>query len=126
MTGRSVPGLLQAAVAAGCVGFVHKQQGLGELVETIRAVHSGAAVFPATMVQQLNHGAANLVGMLSGREVEVLQELARAKTVSEIAAELELSVNTVRNHVSAILAKLDARSQLEAVLIGLRSGSIAL
>ena len=63
---------------------------------------------------------------LSAREREVLQLLAEAMTTSEISSHLHLSVHTVRNHVRQILAKLGARSQLEAVVLGVRSGEVAI
>jgi PAS domain S-box-containing protein len=59
---------------------------------------------------------------LTARELEVLARLAAGRDVREIAAELRISEHTVRGHVKSILQKLHARSQLQAVVIGLQSG----
>lgn len=60
------------------------------------------------------------VGRLSRREAEVLRFLADGLDVHTIAAQLEISIHTVRAYVKSILKKLDARNQLQAVVIGLR------
>ena len=57
---------------------------------------------------------------LTPREIEVLQLLAEGLSTERIATDLFISVNTVRNHVSKILAKLGAHSKLEAVAIATR------
>lgn len=59
---------------------------------------------------------------LTARELEVLARLAAGRDVKGIAAELRISEHTVRGHVKAILQKLHARSQLQAVVIGLQAG----
>ena len=59
---------------------------------------------------------------LTARELEVLARLAAGRGVKEIAGELRISEHTVRGHVKAILQKLHARSQLQAVVIGLQTG----
>ena len=59
---------------------------------------------------------------LTARELEVLARLAAGRDVKGIAAELRISEHTVRGHVKAILQKLHARSQLQAVVIGLQTG----
>ncbi len=59
---------------------------------------------------------------LTARELEVLARLAAGRDVKEIAGELRISEHTVRGHVKAILQKLHARSQLQAVVIGLQTG----
>jgi len=59
---------------------------------------------------------------LTARELEVLARLAAGRDVKEIAGELQISEHTVRGHVKAILQKLHARSQLQAVVIGLQTG----
>ncbi|MBN9733430.1 response regulator transcription factor [Pseudonocardia sp. P1] len=60
------------------------------------------------------------------RERDVLGSLARGRDATRIAHELALSVHTVRDHVRALLGKLDARSQLEAVVTAERLGLVAL
>ena len=62
---------------------------------------------------------------LTTREGEVLELIAEGLTNSDIATRLCISVNTVRNHVQNILAKLDAHSKLEALSIANRDGLLA-
>jgi DNA-binding NarL/FixJ family response regulator len=62
---------------------------------------------------------------LTAREGEVLELIAEGLTNGDIAARLFISVNTVRNHVQNILAKLDAHSKLEALAIANRDGLLA-
>jgi two-component system NarL family response regulator len=63
---------------------------------------------------------------LSARELEVLNLLARSMSNREIASELFISENTVKNHVSNVLSKLEARTRVEAVTSALSSGLIEL
>jgi DNA-binding NarL/FixJ family response regulator len=62
---------------------------------------------------------------MTARELEVLARLAGGASTGEIAAELFLSVNTVRNHIQHILEKLGSRSRLQAVTIALREGIVS-
>ena len=117
---------VEAALASGCTGFVSKSQGFDELVQAALAVARGAAVFPASLLTEALHEEAPAPADLSPRELEVLQRLANATSVSEISDEMHLSVHTVRNHVKQVLAKLGARSQLEAVVIAARRGYVTI
>lgn len=115
------------ALAAGCAGFVSKGQGFDRLVDAVHSVANGAAVFPAELLgESLGVRADSRSNALSEREREVLQLLAVARTAKDIADELYLSEHTVRNHIRQVLAKLEARSQLEAVVIGARLGIVAI
>jgi len=116
---------LEVALASGCAGFVSKTQGFGQFVDAVVAVASGAAVFPASLLSRtLGNDSTADDSDLSRRELEVLQLLAHAKSVPEISASLHLSIHTVRNHVKQVLSKLDAHSQLEAVVMGARRGLV--
>lgn len=117
---------IEAALASGCAGFVSKSQGMDQLVEAVMAVARGAAVFPAALFSRARGSDldASARSGLSSRELEVLNLLAGARTLTEIAASLHLSQHTIRNHIKQILLKLGAHSQLEAVVIGVRSGLI--
>ena len=113
------------ALTSGCAGFVSKAQGFDRLVEAIRAVAQGSAFYPAALMGAAFDAARNEPESdLSARELEVLRLLANARLVDEIAEELYLSPHTVRNHVKRILAKLGARSQLEAVVVAARLGLV--
>lgn len=116
---------LDLALRTGCAGFVSKAQGLDRLVDAVVAIAAGTAVFPAGLLAGVTRDGDAAVGAtLTAREREVLQMLAEACSIDDIAAELVLSPHTARNHVKAILSKLHARSQLEAVVVGARHGLV--
>lgn len=120
---------IQQALAAGCAGFVSKADGFDTLVDAIHIAARGGAVFPAALLNTAlaspSSTATNVAG-LTEREIEVLQLLAEARTTTEIAEHLYLSPHTVRNHIKQVLAKLGAHSQLEAVVIGARTGIVTI
>jgi DNA-binding NarL/FixJ family response regulator len=115
------------AVEAGCHGYLLKEQGLDDLVEGIRSVARGEATFaPAVLSRVLKLLRPGTVSAeaLTTRENEVLRRLADGLTTEQIAADLYVSVNTVRNHVNNIIRKLNVHSRLEAVSYALRKGLI--
>jgi DNA-binding NarL/FixJ family response regulator len=115
------------AIEAGAAGYLLKDQPLGDLVAGIRAVREGnTAVSPAVLPELLARLRSAPAGPahLTAREIEVLQLLADGRTNADVARQLHLSVNTVRNHVQRILNALDAHSKLEAVSIAMREGVI--
>lgn len=121
ISGVDRPGLIDEAVQAGCVGFLSKGRGLDELVDAVRAVAGGAAVFPADALRRVVRGTPVTSDFgLTDREMQVLEMLTRPLTVEELADELVISVHTARNHVRSVLMKLQARSQLEAVVLAVR------
>lgn len=126
ITGTDGRRAVDAALASGCAGFVSKSHGFERLVEAVVSVASGAAVFPAALLSATLVADESERSGLSTRELEILQLLADARSVPAIAAELHLSTHTVRNHVKRILVKLDAHSQLEAVVIAARAGIVEL
>ena len=63
---------------------------------------------------------------MSPRQLDVLRLLVQAKSTDEIAAELQLARETVRNYIRSLLKALGARSRLEATLIALRDGLVDL
>ena len=115
------------AVEAGCHGYLLKEQGLDDLIDGIRSVARGEATFaPAVLsrvLKLLRPGTVNAEA-LTARETEVLRRLADGLTTEQIAADLFVSVNTVRNHVNNIIRKLNVHSRLEAVSYALRKGLI--
>lgn len=116
---------LDLALRTGCAGFVSKAQGLDRLVDAVVAIAAGTAVFPAGLLAGVTRdGDASVGATLTAREREVLQMLAEACSIDDIAGRLVLSPHTARNHVKAILSKLHARSQLEAVVVGARHGLV--
>jgi two-component system response regulator DevR len=115
------------AVEMGCHGYLLKEQGLDDLVDGIRAVARGEATFaPAVLsrVLKLLRPGSMTSETLTSRETEVLRRLADGLTTEQIAADLYVSVNTVRNHVNNIIRKLNVHSRLEAVSFAIRNGLI--
>ncbi|GGQ08466.1 DNA-binding NarL/FixJ family response regulator [Actinomadura coerulea] len=111
------------ALRGGAVGFVLKDAGPALLVEAVRAARNGEAlVSPAVTVRLLRHLAAAAAPPravrpppLSDRELEVVRALARGRTNQEIAAELFISLSTVKSHLSGIQSKLGVRNRVGIV-----------
>ncbi|PRX90019.1 response regulator [Allonocardiopsis opalescens] len=109
------------ALRSGAVGFVLKDAGPNLLVEAVRAAHAGdALVSPAVTLRLLRRIAAaeeapapGEAPPLSERELEVVRAIARGRTNQEIAAELFISLSTVKSHVSRIQTKLGMRNRVE-------------
>jgi DNA-binding NarL/FixJ family response regulator len=128
LTGLSNRVTLADALEAGCAGFVSKEGRFTELVDAIRAVAAGEVRVPASLLQDLaNHLRPRPLSLgddLTPREHEVLVLLAAGKSTADIVETLVLSVHTVRNHIRNLLTKLQVRSRLEAVAVGMRLGLI--
>ncbi|MFB4283336.1 MULTISPECIES: response regulator [unclassified Nonomuraea] len=110
---------VHGAIRGGAAGFVLKDAGPDLLVEAVRAAHAGdALISPQITLRLLRHltrtePARRAVQMLSEREKEVVRAVARGSTNQEIAAELCISLSTVKGHVSAVQAKLGMRNRVE-------------
>lgn len=113
--------LVMRAILAGAVGYVLKQVGNEELLRAITAAARGEALIdPATTARLLSRVRASerraeedAFRELSDRELDVLVQVARAKTNAEIGEILNLSEKTVRNYVSAMLEKLSLTNRIE-------------
>ncbi len=114
------------AMKAGCAGYVTKDQGLDDVLAAVRAVASGQAVFPRHLLARVvpDDGERARVS-LTPRETETLRLLAAGASNESIAATLQVSRNTVRNHVQNVLQKLSAHSRLEAVAIARSRGLLS-
>lgn len=114
------------AMAAGAAGFVDKAAAFDDFIDAIRRVAAGEVVVSPRFLPALTRRATSQrdAGALSRRELEVLQLLSDGKSTAEVAEELILSVNTVRNHITHLMAKLGVRSRLEAVNVAVRRGLI--
>ena len=105
-------------INAGASAYLTKHAGPTELVRAIDALISGAIyVSPVTdsaeLVEAREHGAARLHEGLSDREYQVLRMIAQGKTVSQIAAEISLSVKTVSTYRARVLEKMHMRTTAE-------------
>ncbi|MDI3286609.1 response regulator transcription factor [Polyangium sp. 15x6] len=112
------------AVKAGAKGYLLKDSRREELLDCIRRVHRGETSLPAPLVQKLAASLSREV--LTSREVEVLEYLARGQSNKEISALLGIGETTVKSHLRSIFRKLDVLSRTEAIATASRLGLIKL
>ncbi|MFL6074791.1 MAG: response regulator [Mycobacteriales bacterium] len=123
-----------AALAAGASGFLLKDVSPEQLVASVRLVATGDTLLAPAITRRLierfahrdpstlpNH---QLLDTLTTREREVLELIARGLSNSELAARLHLSEATVKTHVGRILAKLQLRDRVQAVVLAYETGLI--
>lgn len=114
------PALFEQAVAAGVSGYLRKDISPEALIEALRRVHAGGRVLaPAGSTTAAPSPGEAPRSPLSERERAVLRLLAGGYSNREIASLLFLAEGTVKNHVSSLLDKLDARDRTQAVLRGI-------
>ncbi|MFB7310126.1 response regulator [Streptomyces sp. NPDC056192] len=120
------------ALRAGADGFLLKRARPAEIVHAVRLVAEGESLLFPAAVRQLaaEYGtskakAAMKRASLTEREAAVLRLMARGLSNAEIAAKLVVGVETVKTHVSAVLAKLGARDRTQAVIAAYESGFVA-
>lgn len=117
--------ILGEAINAGCAGFVTKRSTTDEIAAAVVAVRSDQTPVSPDMVRYLVGKEDDRVGSdLTNRELEVLRLAAKGMSNKEIAQQLFLSVNTIRNHMQRVLNKLGAHSKLEATAIARRAGIV--
>ena len=113
------PGYLKRAMLAGASGFVVKDTPARQLAEAVRRVHMGLRVVdPALAAESLASGDSPL----SEREADVLRAASGGGTVADIAKAAILSEGTVRNYLSAAMAKTGGRTRAEAARIAADNG----
>lgn len=119
---------LRSAIQAGAVGYLVKDCSSTEIAQVIEAVASGDTDMSHAVAQRLLAAdtTSNRTGVLSPREIEVLQLIAQGASTSMVARSLYISVKTVKNHLSNIYEKMDTRDRTQAVLAGLRLGVVRL
>jgi DNA-binding NarL/FixJ family response regulator len=128
LTGSTDERVLLAAIEAGCAGVITKDRAADEVAEAVRRAAAGEAfISPAALghlLSRLSRSQPLLGHDLTDREREVLGLLALGWSNKVIAAELYLSLNTVRNYVQRLITKLGTHSKLEAVATATREGII--
>ena len=128
------------AIRAGASGYLLKDIPLDEVADTVRAVDGGQSLINPSMAGKLLTEFAILARReaaseppeqvpaprLTDREMQVLKLIARGMNNRDIAKELFISENTVKNHVRNILEKLQIHSRMEAVMVAVREKLIEL
>jgi DNA-binding NarL/FixJ family response regulator len=118
------------AIRAGAAGYLLKDTPREKVVEAIRGTVEGKSFMDpavtgrllAQVSRQQAQPVSPLLETLTERELEVLRLIARGLSNGEIAERLHLSEGTVRNHVSAIFAKLDVPDRTNAAIVAIQSG----
>jgi DNA-binding NarL/FixJ family response regulator len=110
------------ALNAGARGYLLKNMLRRDMLDAIRAVHAGMRHVPPEIAREIAEHASD--DALTAREIEVLRRVAAGRSNKAIAADLEISDSTVKAHVKAILAKLDADGRTHGVTIALKRGII--
>ncbi|GAA3119544.1 response regulator transcription factor [Streptosporangium carneum] len=119
-----------AALRAGANGFLPKDVSPEELIEAVRTVHGGTAIVAPRLLLGLirthvrGERKRAALGGLTAREQEVLVLIGKGLSNAEIAAALDLSPSTVKNHVTALFAKIDARDRAQAVIVAYEQGLV--
>jgi NarL family two-component system response regulator LiaR len=116
---------LVQAIRAGALSYLPKTADVDQVVASVRAAARGESVLQpaatARLLRELRRGsAADPLGRLTPRERDVLTEVARGRSNREIARALSVSEETVKSHVSSILAKLSLADRTQAAIFGLQ------
>ena len=122
---------LYDAIKAGAMGYLLKEISIEEVASAIRAVHGGQSLISPSMASKLLNEFASMIKRtderqqvptprLTDREMEVLRLVAKGLNNRDIAKQLYISENTVKNHIRNILEKLQLHSRMEAVVYAVR------
>jgi DNA-binding NarL/FixJ family response regulator len=121
------------ALKAGASGFLRKDAPPERLLAFVRSAGEGDALLDPTITRRLVERYARprqpgarpgKLAELTPRELEVLTQVARGRSNAEIAGDMYLSEATVKTHVSRILAKLDLRDRVQAVVLAYEEGLV--
>lgn len=130
--------LVQEAIEAGVHGFLLKDAEPDVLADAVRTVARGESVLSSGVTGRvlewvrggvdkqnaLSDSERQAMSLLTGRELEVLAEIAGGATNAEIAQRLFIAESTVKTHVKSLLAKLGARDRVALVLVAQRAGVV--
>ncbi len=122
------------ALSAGASGFLLKRTRPEELIDAIHTIAAGDSLLSPSVTSRVIQQMAGLpapdaardprLEELTAREREVLEHVARGLSNAEIAAALVIEESTVKTHVKRVLAKLDARDRVQAVIFAYETGLI--
>lgn len=115
---------LVLAIRAGALSYLPKTAGVDQVVDAVRAAARGESVLQpaatARLLRELRQGGSDPLARLTPRETDVLKAIAQGRSNREIARVLALSEETVKSHVSSILAKLDLADRTQAAIFALQ------
>ena len=123
---------LMKAVEVGCDGYVLKDSDSNLLKKAIYTIHSGEQFVQPSLTPALNAGMAlkaaadDKLSELTRREIEVLKLIAEGLFNKEIAAKLDISERTVKNHVSNIFKKIDVSDRTQAAVFAINNNLVDL
>ncbi|MFE2958459.1 response regulator transcription factor [Nocardia tengchongensis] len=119
------------ALRAGADGFLLKRARPAEIANAVRTVAEGDSLLYPSAVRSMTMGHANPASRavldraaLTDREHTVLRHMTRGLSNAEIASQMYLGAETIKSHVSAILAKLGVRDRTQAVILAYESGFV--
>jgi NarL family two-component system response regulator LiaR len=113
---------IREAVEAGANGYMVKSVDADSLARAVRSAAAGQSAFSAEVTQALTaRSDGQTLASLTARETEIAALVADGRTNAEIAHGFDLSIFTVKNHVSSILMKLQVQSRTEAAAVILRA-----
>jgi DNA-binding NarL/FixJ family response regulator len=124
---------VHGALRAGASGFLVKDMALDDILGAIRVVAGGEALIAPKVTRRLiehflaaptTAPPARLATSVTDREREVLTHVGRGQSNSEIAADLHITVATVKAHIARLLTKLDARDRVQLVIIAYETGLV--
>lgn len=115
---------LVQAIRAGALSYLPKTAGVDQVVDAVRAAARGESVLEpaatARLLRELRTASADPLAQLTPRETDVLKALAQGRSNREIAKALSVSEETVKSHVSSILAKLGLADRTQAAIFALQ------
>lgn len=109
-----------SALDAGAIGYLQKSSGRDELIEAIRTVATGKRYLSPGLSEQISD--LQNISSVTPREREILERIAKGKANKEIGAELGISEDTVKRHVSNVLQKLNVSDRAQATAEAIRRG----
>ena len=115
---------MMGVLRAGAAGYIRKDAEPETLLAAVRAVARGKTYIDPSVARQALGAAPR--EELTARETEVLRRLAQGLSNKEIAEALSISEETVKTHVSNVLAKLDAENRAQAIVQALKRGLVSL
>ena len=129
LTLHDMPAYVREALTAGAAGYVLKDAAIGELKAAIAQVMAGQSAIPLGLVNAAMRAAplpgrdADLSHLLTSREQEVIDLVAKGQTNKEIARELAISPATVKVHVERIIGKLGVADRTQAAVLATQMGA---